>query len=60
MSDNRIHWIIEKLFMMRKDEDYVLSQGYSSEEIEEAKEWYYNGEKLTIRTRRESEGIYHD
>ena len=58
MSDNRIHWIIEKLFMMRKDEDYVLSQGYSREEIEEAKEWYYNGEKLTIRMRRESEGIY--
>lgn len=60
MSDNRIHWIIEKLFMMGKDEDYVLSQGYSREEIEEAKKWYYNGERLTIRTRRESEGIHHD
>ncbi len=60
MSDNRIHWIIEKLFMMRKDEDYVLSQGYSREEIEEAKEWYHNGEKLTIRMRRESESITHD
>jgi len=45
---------------MRKDEDYVLSQGYSREEIEEAKEWYHNGEKLTIRMRRESEGITHD
>ena len=43
MSDNRDYWIIEKLFMMRKDEDYVLSRGYSREEIEEAKEWYHNG-----------------
>lgn len=60
MSDNRIHWIIEKLFMMGKDEDYVLSQGYSREEIEQAKECYYNGERLTIRMRRESEGIHHD
>ena len=25
-----------------------------------AKEWYHNGEKLTIRMRRESEGIHHD
>ena len=60
MSDNRIDWIIEKLFMMGKDKDYVLSEGYSREEIEEAKERYYNGEKLTIRMRRESEGIHHD
>tara|TARA_R100000231_G_scaffold131880_1_gene104097 strand:+ start:340 stop:513 length:174 start_codon:yes stop_codon:yes gene_type:complete len=56
----RIYWIIEKLFMMGKDEDYVLSQGYSREEIEQAKEIYYNGERLTIRMRRESEGIHHD
>ena len=58
MSEDRIHWIIEKLFMMRKDEDYVLSQGYSCEEIEEANKWYYNGERLIISMRRESEGIY--
>ena len=56
----RIYWIIEKLFMMGKDEDYVLSQGYSREEIEQAKELYNNGERLTIRMRRESEGIHHD